>query len=121
MYPISDANILVANVENVTTQEILDETTMKTSPIYVAAVINASQYRDGYTMKYSLGAGDTTIDADGHVFHNREIKESALIFFRVFSINSTQEVWLSIINCVRLVTCNNNYREKSQRQQVCKH
>ena len=83
---------LVTNTEDITTQELLEES-MKASPLfYVAAVINANQYVDGYRMKYSLGAGDHTADKYGHEFHNRPIKESTLFFFRIFSISSTQEV-----------------------------
>ena len=75
------------------TEEILEETTKASPLFYVAAVIHASQYRDGYRMQYALGAGDTTTDPDGNVFHNnREITETTLFFFRVFSINSTQQV-----------------------------
>ena len=91
MYTIGNTTLVTA--EDITTEEILEETT-RTSPLfYVAAVIHANQYRDGYSMKYALGAGDTTTDADGNVFYNdREIVMSTLFFFRVFSINSTQEV-----------------------------
>ena len=83
---------LVTDTEDITTEEILEETT-KTSPLfYVTAVIHASQYRDGYTMQYALGAGDTTTDDYGHTFRNREIQMSTLFFFRVFSVSSTPEV-----------------------------
>lgn len=82
----------VTNVEDITTREILEETTNTAPLFYVAAVIDASQYKDGYQMQYSLGAGDTTTDIYGHSFHNREVKTSTLFFFRVFSVNSTQEV-----------------------------
>ena len=91
MHTIS--NTTLVNAEDITTEEILEETT-KTPPLfYVAAVIHAGQYRDGYRMKYALGAGDTTTDPYGNVFHNnRRIVETTLFFFRAFSINSTQEV-----------------------------
>ena len=91
MYTIGNTTLVTA--EHITTEEILEETT-KASPLYyVAAAIHADQYRDGYRMKYSLGAGDTTTDPDGNVFHNnREIVVTTLFFFRAFSINSTQQV-----------------------------
>jgi len=98
VHSISKHNIsnttLVTNTEDITTQELIEES-VKASPLfYVAAVINANQYVDGYTMKYYLGAGDHTTDEYGHVFHNRPVKESTLFFFRVFSVSSTQEVIL---------------------------
>ena len=88
---------LVTDTEDITTEEILEETT-KTLPLYyITAVIHASQYRDGYTMQYALGAGDTTTDDYGRSFRNREIKMSTLFFFRVFSISSTPEVCITFM------------------------
>ena len=96
MYTISNTTLVTA--DHITTEEILEETT-RTSPLfYVAASIDASQYRDGYTMQYSLGAGDTTTDPNGNVFYNdKEIIVTTLFFFRVFSVNSTNEV--CILTC----------------------
>ena len=79
-------------VEDITTQELLKES-MKDSPTYyVAAVVNASQYLDGYRMAYILGAEDYTTDAYGNIFYNRQLSNNFKYFFRVFSIDSTQEV-----------------------------
>ena len=61
---------------------------------YIAAVVNASQYRDGYNMKYALGAGDSTTDVNGYVFHNQKVDGSYFVFFRVFSANSTLQVFI---------------------------
>ena len=33
---------------------------------YIAAVVNASQYKDGYRMRYTLGAGDNTTEMNGY-------------------------------------------------------
>ena len=59
---------------------------------YIAAVINASQYRDGYRMRYALGAGDNTTNMDGYVFHNQRVDSRYSVFFRVFSTDSTSQV-----------------------------
>ena len=78
--------------EDITTQELLEES-MKDSPkYYVAAVVNANQYVDGYRMAYILGAKDYTTDAYDNTFYNRELSNNFKYFFRVFSIDSTQEV-----------------------------
>jgi len=63
------------------------------SSFYIAAVVNANQYVPNRKMRYILGAGDSTTDADGFGFYNREIKGTIAYFFRVFSINSTSEVY----------------------------
>ena len=82
----------ISSVEDITTKQLLNES-MKTSPsYYVAAVVNASQYMPNYRMRYFLGAGDNTTDAEGRMFHNRELKKGFAYFFRVFSVNSTLEV-----------------------------
>ena len=90
---LSNTGHVTSNVEVITTQELLEEST-KTSPnYYIAAVINASQYIDGYRMAYILGAEDYTTDIYGHVFYNRQLRDKNFkYFFRVFSISSTQEV-----------------------------
>jgi len=62
------------------------------SSFYVAAVVNANQYVPNHKMRYILGAGDSTTDADGFRFYNREVKGNIAYFFRVFSISSTSEV-----------------------------
>ena len=85
-------DIVVDNVQEIATVDILKESTKTTPLFYVAAVVNASQYVPGYRMSYILGAGDNTTDPDGHVFYNREVKRTDLYFFRVYSTNSIQEV-----------------------------
>ena len=85
---------VIKNVTNVITKNLLEESTKTTPLFYVAAVVNASQYVPGYRMSYILGAGDNTTDPDGHVFYNREtIQRNYYFFYRVFSANSTQEVF----------------------------
>ena len=82
-----------SNVEALTTQELLEESAKPSPNYYIAAVINASQYIDGYRMAYVLGAEDYTTDVYGHVFYNRQLRDKNFkYFFRVFSISSTQEV-----------------------------
>ena len=66
------------------------------SSVYVAAVVNASQYVPGYGMGYILGAGDNTTDPDGHVFYNKKVEKEFEYFFRVFSADSTSEVKRSV-------------------------
>lgn len=84
---------VVSDVEGITTQELLEESTKPSPKYYIAAVVNASQYVDGYRMAYILGAEDYTTDAYGHVFYNRQLRDNNFkYFFRVFSISSTQEV-----------------------------
>lgn len=89
----SSTEDIFSNAENITTQELLEES-MKDSPkYYIAAVVNASQYVDGYRMAYLLGAEDYTTDANGYVFYNKQLLNNNFkYFFRIFSINSTQEV-----------------------------
>ena len=83
---------MISSVEDITTKQLLEEST-KISPLYyVAAVVNASQYIQDVTMRYYLGAGDNTTDAEGHMFHNRKLNFGLAYFFRVFSIDSTLEV-----------------------------
>ena len=71
---------------------------MYTSPLfYITAVVNASQFVADRRMRYVLGAGDVTTDAEGHVYHNREVKIGFTYFFRVFSVSSTTEVLLLLV------------------------
>ena len=55
-------------------------------------MVNASQYIPNHRMRYYLGAGDSTTDAEGYTFRNSELKNGLSYFFRVFSIDSTLEV-----------------------------
>ena len=82
----------ISGVEDITTKQLLDES-MKAFPLYyVTAVVNANQYIPNHRMKYYLGADDNTTDAEGRMFHNKELKNGLAYFFRVFSIDSTLEV-----------------------------
>ena len=84
---------VIKNIKEMTTRDLLEESTKTTPLFYVAAVVNASQYVPGYRMSYILGAGDNTTDPDGLVFYNREVlKKTYFYFFRVFSVDSTSEV-----------------------------
>jgi len=89
-------NTVIENVMEISTKDLLEESTKTTPLFYVAGVVNASQYVPGYRMSYILGAGDNTTDPDGHVFYNREVYEDNLYFYRVFSSDSTQEVCITI-------------------------
>ena len=89
---IGNTKRTISSVEDITTKQLLDES-MKASPLYyVAAVVNANQYILNHRMRYYLGAGDSTTDAEGHMFHNKELKNGLAYFFQVFSIDSTLEV-----------------------------
>ena len=90
------------DVTMMTTKDLIDASMSTSSSVYVAAVVNASQYVPGNTMGYFLGAGDNTTDPYGHVFYNREVEEDFEYFFRVFSADSTLEV-----NSVCLFSLNN--------------
>ena len=83
---------MVTNVEDITTEELIEESMKTSPPYYVAAVVNSSQYIQDHIMSYILGADDYTTDAEGHVFHNRELTRDFSYFFRVFSIDSSPEV-----------------------------
>lgn len=83
---------VVTGIKNISTQELLKQSTNKFPLFYITAVVNASQFVPDHRMRYILGAGDYTADAEGHVFHNREVKIGFTYFFRVFSVNSTSEV-----------------------------
>ena len=90
---ISNTKRMISSVEDITTKQLLDES-MKTSPLYyVAAVVNASQYVPDHRMGYYLGAGDHTADSDGHIFYNKQLSVGLSYFFRVFSVDSTLEVY----------------------------
>ena len=93
---------MVENVEEIATQELL-AVSMEDSPpyFYIAAVVNASDYVDGYQMAYILGAEDNTTDIYGHRFYNRQLKDKNFkYFFRIFSISSTLEVKIFNIFCI---------------------
>ncbi|XP_065918141.1 receptor-type tyrosine-protein phosphatase S-like isoform X3 [Dysidea avara] len=87
---------LITDPESISTQQLLRESTKTTPLFYVAAVVNASQYVPDYRMSYILGAGDNTTDSNGRVFYNREvIQDTVLLFYRVFSVSSTQQQEIS--------------------------
>jgi len=83
---------VIKNVQEIPTKDLLEESTKTTPLFYVAGVVNASQYVPSYRMSYILGAGDNTSDPNGHVFYNREAQGTFLVFYRVFSTDSTSEV-----------------------------
>jgi len=89
---ISRTKRTISSAENITTERLLEESTKDSPLYYIAAVINASQYVDGYRMGYLLGAEDHTTDAHNHQFYNKKLRSGLEYFFRVFSVNSTQEV-----------------------------
>ena len=89
--------------KNLITQELLEHSMNNSMLLYIAAVVHASQYvqyADGYRLRYVLGAGDNTTDKDGHMFHNREVKSEYSFFYRVFSVNSTLEVYCKLTTIV---------------------
>ena len=88
---------VIENVKEISTKDLLEKTNESSLLYYVAAVIYSYQYNSTYTMRYILGAGDNTTDPDGHVFYNREVQGN-YYFFRIFSTNSTQEVFTLHIN-----------------------
>ena len=88
---------LVTDPESISTEDLLEESTKTTPLFYVAGVVNASQYIPGHRMSYILGAGDNTTDPDGHVFYNREVEGTVLLFYRVFSVSSMQQVCTHVI------------------------
>ena len=99
------SDIFIENVEEISTEHLLDETN-KCSPLYyVAAVIYSDQYNSDYTMSYILGAGDTTTDTTtGNKFYNRAVQGSNYLFYRVFSANSTEEVHVHCICNIKFLT-----------------
>ena len=100
---VIDSNIIsgstkrtTTSVEDITTAQLIEES-KKTSPsYYVAAVVYSTQYEPGHTMSYILGAGDNTTDTYGNEFHNRELRRGVSYFFRVFSIDSSPEVYFNV-------------------------
>ena len=83
------------NATVLSTQELLNHSMDNLMLLYIAAVVNASQYMqyaNDYRIRYALGAGDNTTDINGRMFHNREVKREYSFFYRVFSVNSTIEV-----------------------------
>ena len=84
------------DVTKTPTKELIKASMSTSSSVYVAAVVNASQYIPGYGMGYILGAGDNTTDPDGHVFYNKKVEKEFEYFFRVFSADSTSEVKRSV-------------------------
>jgi len=88
---------VVSTFSLIMSNELLEESTRTCPSYYVAAVVNTSQYVPGYRMSYILGAGDNTTDPDGHVFYNREVVQCFEYFFRVFSIDSTPQVYITCI------------------------
>ena len=86
----------ITDVEDLTTHQLLEHSKSNSMLFYIAAVVNASQYlqyMNAYRMRYALGAGDSTTDVYGNVFYNREVKSEYSFFYRVFSANSTPEVY----------------------------
>ncbi|XP_065918194.1 contactin-3-like isoform X2 [Dysidea avara] len=107
-------DIVVDNVQEIATVDLLKESTKATPLFYVAAVVDVSQYVPGYRMSYILGAGDNTTDPDGHVFYNREVKRTDLYFFRVYSSDSTQENEIFTTTDLQLIS----QRQKSD-ENIC--
>jgi len=85
---------VIENIIEISTKSLVEESNKTTPLFFVAAVVNAIQYVPGYRMSYILGAGDSTTDPDGRVFYNRKVHADNFYFYRVFSIDSTQEVCL---------------------------
>ena len=88
---------VIKNVEEISTEDLLEKINESSLLYYVAAVIYSYQYNSNNTMRYILGAGDITTDPDGHVFYNRDVQGN-YYFFRIFSANSTQEVFTLHVN-----------------------
>ena len=97
-YLINSTKRTVNSVEDITTQDLIEKSMKQEDDpnFYIAAVINANEYKDNnvYRMGYLLGVEDDTSDTDGNRFNNRQLKlENELLYFsRVFSVNSTREV-----------------------------
>lgn len=98
---ISRTKRTINSVEDITTQELYDESKEPSPNYYIAAVVNASQYEDAdvYRMGYDLGTKDSTTGADNHPFRNKELEKKYDLeyFFRVYSVSSTHEVWKLIV------------------------
>ena len=91
---ITNTKRMIINVQDITTAELIEGSKNPSSSYYVAAVVNASQYIPNHTMSFILGAGDNTTDPNGNVFHNRELERDVSYFFRIFSIDSSSEVFI---------------------------
>ena len=87
----------ITDVQFISTEVLLEQSTKPFPLFYVAAVVYANQYIPSYRMSYILGAGDNTTDSYGNVFHNKELKEGFAYFFRVFSNDSTPEVCVILL------------------------
>ena len=93
LYIIVLTDNMITNTESISTAMLLEES-MKSHPLYyVAAVVNVSQYVLGKGLSYILGAGDNTTDINNEVFYNRKVNDEYFYFFRIFSFDSTLEVW----------------------------
>ena len=93
LYIIVLTDNVITNTESISTTMLLEES-MKSHPLYyVAAVVNVSQYVLGKGLCYILGAGDNTTDINNEAFYNRKIDKNYLYCFRIFSFDSTLEVW----------------------------
>ena len=101
---ISRTKRTINAAENITTQELIDMSKQsKSNPdYYIAAVVKDHQYNedtDNIRMGYILGSAGSTDDPYGNNFVNRKLElEGQLQYFtRVFSIDSSPEVWSSCI------------------------
>ena len=95
-YIIVVINSSEIDVTALTTHDLIEHSMNNPMLFYIAAVVNASQYLQysgDFRMRYTLGAGDNTTDVYNHVFYNREVKREYSYFYRVFSANSTPEVY----------------------------
>ena len=90
----SNTKRAVNDVGDIPTQKLIEESLKNDSDYYIAAVVNADQYKDRSfnRMGYILGAEDSTTDIYGHTFHNRRLTANMKYFCRIFSISSTEEV-----------------------------
>ena len=77
----------ITDMKNIMTQELLDHSMNSSMQFYIAAVINASQYRNGHRIRYVLGASDFTTDADNNTFCR-----GYSFFYCVFSASNTSEI-----------------------------
>ena len=84
------------DVTKAPTKQLIKLSMLASSSVYVAGVVNASQFVPGTRLGYIVGAGDNTTDPDGNVFHNRKVEKDFEYFFRVFSADSTPEVRCNI-------------------------
>jgi len=92
------------DVTTTPTKQLIEWSMSASFPVYVAGVVNASQYVPDTALGYIVGAGDITTDPNGNVFHNREVEGDFEYFFRAFSADSTAEV-----RCCNISIMNNCY------------